>query len=150
MHKLAVIPHWLLLKVWPQVEHFFKRIVRDNPDEITIEGIQRRLLDKSENLAVVLDPNDMAVGAFTYGFMTMDTGKIAMVLPVLAGDEAPVWLEDIIGEVHRIATAENCYEVRCLGCRRGWARMVKRYVLKAPPGKEGYTLKFKVGGYDVR
>ena len=150
MYKLIVVPHKLLITAWPPVQHFFERIVKDNPDEITLVGIQGRLLDKSENLAIVLDHNDKSVGAFTYGFMTTDTGKIIMVLPVLAGDEAPVWLEDIIGYVNKIAVAEKCYEVRCLGCRRGWARMVKRDVLKAPPGKEGYTLKFRVGDYDER
>ena len=150
MYRLIVIPHHLLISAWHPVDHFFQRLVRDNPDELTIAGIQGRLLDKSENLAIVLDEKDIAVGAFTYGFMNMDTGKIAMVVPVLAGDEAPIWLEDIIGEVHRIAIAEKCYEVRCLGCRRGWSRMVKRDVLKAPPGKEGYTLKFTVGDYNVR
>ena len=150
MYKLAVVPHRLLIKAWPPVEHFFERVVEDNPDEITLEGIQGRILDKSENLAVVLDSQDMAVGAFTYGFMTMDTGKISMVVPILAGDDAPEWLEDVIGEINRIAVAEKCYEVRCLGCRKGWSKFVKRDALKAPPGREGYTLKFKVGDYNGR
>jgi len=148
MYKLEVIPHRCLIQTWPYVEKLFSRIVKASPDEITLEGIQGRLLDKSEFLAVVMREGDPGppIAAFTFGFATVDTGKKFLGVTTLAGHEAPEWLEEIVKQLVIIAQAENCYEVRALGCRRGWAKMVDKALLKGQPGTERYTLKFNIEG----
>lgn len=147
MYGLRIIPQELLIKTWPLVEEYFERIVEDNPDEVTIAGIQGRILRQEEYLTTVLsEDNETIMGAFLFGFKPVDTGKRLLCVSILAGDDAALWLDDIGVHLHTIAQHENCYEVRMLGCRRGWSRLIKSVTLKSPPGQESYTLKFKVKG----
>ena len=144
MFRINVIPHNQLIRAWPLVEKYYKDLVEDNPDELTLQGIQGRLLAQNEYLAFILDNNNEITGTFTYGFLPMDTGKRALAVPLLAGENAPEWMADFGTQLADIARHNNCYEVQFRGCRRGWARMIKTNTPGAPACTEDYTLKFEI------
>lgn len=119
-----------------------QRVVDVAPDEITLEGILNRILTGEERLMLVSGRDLIAVAAFTVGIKYFDTGKKALCIPVIAGDQMPLWLGDITAAITLMAQAEGCYQVRAYGARKGWVRTFQEF--GAWTG-DRCTLKLNVG-----
>jgi len=127
MYNIAVIPMDRIRDAWPLAEPFLMKVVAVAPSELTLEGIQGRVLAGEEHLILVMSDEMKVVAAFTVGIQEFDTGVKSLSIPVIGGESLPEWLPDVTEQIKALAIAMGCQQVRAYGCRPGWLKVFQQY-----------------------
>jgi hypothetical protein len=123
-YVIAPIPPTLITVLWDRVEGHLARVVEVSNGEISLQSIKEScLLGKAMLLAVCRD--DQIVAVITVEKRTFESGKSALFLPIVGGDELDGWLDQVLEVAILIAKDLDCEVIRGLGARKGWIRKLK-------------------------
>lgn len=134
MYKIAAIPIPLVDVVWHIVEPILQRVVDVSHDEISCESIKEHVL-KGNVLLLAICRDDQIIAVNTAEVRTFDTGKKALYIPVVGGEDLDNWMDQFLNVAKLIAVEHGCEELRGIAVRRGWLKKL------APLGwKENCTI----------
>ena len=127
MGKLIVsaVPITLVEIIWPKCVPHLQKVVNEAPNDLTIDGLKKSLLEGNSMLLVVAD-GAKVVAASTIFHETYDTGHKALIISTIGGDRLSDWTDRYIEIVNALAIDFNCDEIRGLACRDGWLRTLKK------------------------
>ena len=131
---IAPVPVTLVTLLWPQMSGHLQRVVDVANGEISLSSIKESLLSgKSMIMAVCKDEEIIAV--VTAEKRIFESGKSALFLPIVGGDELDGWMPQVLELAKLIAKDLDCSVIRGLGARSGWIRKLKN---------EGWTVAYTV------
>lgn len=134
MYKIAAIPIPLVDVLWETIEPILQRVVDVAHDEINCESIRQRVL-RGDVLLLVICKGEEIIAVNTAEVRIFDTGKRALYIPIVGGDELDGWMHQFLEVAKSIAIEYKCEELRGLAARRGWLKKL------APLGwKEAHTV----------
>ena len=123
---VASVPVTLINVIWPMAVPHLERVVEVANGELTLESIKSKLLLGQALLFLACVDEDI-VAVATAEVRIFDSGKKSLVLPIVGGDNLDDWMVQLLEIAKLLAKDLGCTELRGLGARKGWTRILKPY-----------------------
>lgn len=123
-YNIAAIPHYLIDFIWPHIELIINSIISKAHGEMDLNTVKQKLKDDSALLVVCLK-DTIVKGLVILQVETFDTGLRVLNLS-MAGGDVDIFTGDYDTALLDIAKNLKCDEIRAIGARTGWERMLKR------------------------
>lgn len=121
---VAPVPITLVNVLWPQMVPHLQRVVNVANGEISLQSIKTSLL-LGQSMIMAICKNEEIVAVVTAEKRTFESGKSALFLPIVGGDELDCWMHQVLELSKLIAKDLGCDVIRGLGARKGWIRKLK-------------------------
>jgi hypothetical protein len=112
--------------IWDRVEPLIEKVSVKSPEDVCIDVVKRELVN-GNSLLVIISRGTEIVAINVLEVNTLDTGVKALYIPLTAGSEMELWLEEFLDIARAIAKDYECTELRGLAVRDGWIRKLKPY-----------------------
>lgn len=126
--------------IWDKVEPLIKMVEQKSPEDIVSEVTKQELIKGNLVLATISRGSDI-IAIHVLDVRTLDSGTKILYIPIIAGSEMELWMDDFLEILVAIAKNYGCAELRGLAVRDGWLRKLKPY------GWEEIftTIRYKIG-----
>ena len=117
--KLLQIPPDIIDRVWSAVAPLLERAIAYSKDTSSLESVKERSKNSTAQLWAVIEdekPHTIVAACLT-SINVYPTGKRALLIELLGGDNMKVW-SDLRKEIEQWAKTEGCSLVFCW-CRKG-------------------------------
>jgi len=118
----AIRPEMIKI-IWPVVVGMIKLAIEESNEEISIDNIYHRLIDKDMILVTVAEDGEV-IAAMTLERIVFNTGKTVLHLCTIGGDGYKKWWPLIDKVIDELAAEHDCEEIYIIG-RPGWKRLLK-------------------------
>lgn len=137
---IGAVPATMVELIWDKVFPLLKMAADKAPDDVEL-GIVKEHLIKGTQMLVTISRGSDIIALHTLDMRTLDTGIKVLFIPITAGTEMELWLDDFLEIATAIAKDYGCTELRGLAAREGWLRKLKPY------GWEEVftTIRYKIG-----
>lgn len=126
--------------IWDKVEPLIKMVEQKSPEDIVSEVTKQELI-KGNLVLVTISRGSDIIAIHILDVRTLDSGIKVLYIPIIAGSEMELWMDDFLEILVAIAKNYGCAELRGLAVRNGWLRKLKPY------GWEELftTIRYKIG-----
>lgn len=137
---ITTVPCAMINFIWNKIIPFIRMVEEKSPEDIVAEEVKKRLLNNDQLLVIIYRNSDI-IAINVLQITTLDTGNKILYVPITAGAEMELWLDEFLKIAIAIAKDYNCIELRGLAVRNGWLRKLKPY------GWEELftTIRYKIG-----
>lgn len=111
-------------EAWHAIKHHFEKVVADNTETSTVDGIYKRAVNGDYIVILALE-NDVTFMAMVCEIVTCDTGLKILMIPQLAGYEMGSWIDELVIQLHQLADRLGCEKIMISGGRKGWIKAMK-------------------------
>jgi len=123
---IAAIPAAAIELVWDQVKPLIERVEEKAPLDV-VPSVIKEKLRLGHNLLVTISRKSEIVAINIMSIEELDSGTKVLYIPITAGEEMDLWLEDFLDVAKAIAKDYNCTELRGMTVRTGWLAKLKPY-----------------------
>jgi len=123
---ISVVPSTMIDLIWDKVLPHIRMVEEKSPEDISSDVTKEGLM-KGELLLVVISRKVNIIAINVLDIRTLDTGMKVLYIPITAGAEMELWLDNFLKIIIAIAKDYNCVELRGLAVRNGWLRKLKPY-----------------------
>ena len=123
---VGAVPASMIEIIWDQVEPLIQRVIDKAPQDLSMDRIKSDLI-AGNTLLVVISRKGVIIAANVLQVDTLDTGLKILYIPITAGDDLDLWMEDFLELAKRIAKDHSCVELRGLSVRKGWMVKLKHF-----------------------
>lgn len=123
---IASVPSNLIDLVWDQMVPILDMCIRKAPDDLVASVVYEQLKTNNSMLLMVYrGPKVIAINVLD--IKVLDSGVRVLYIPIIAGSEMDVWLEEAHRICVQIAKDYNCTELRGIAVRKGWMSKLQPY-----------------------
>lgn len=123
---IAAVPAGLIDVLWDRIIPFMEMVEVRQPEDVDI-GIYKERLEAGNYLLITISRGSEIVAINILDVRVLDTGYRCLYIPITAGEELDVWMEEFLEVAKRVAKDYQCDEIRGIACRNGWLRKLKPY-----------------------
>jgi len=126
MFRVSAIPIAEVPNYWPLVKHFFEILVARNPETMSIEVLEERLVEGDYILIILTEGSEIKL-ALTADVVNTDSGKRILEFPHFCGTDMDKWLPVLMDNMADLAKDFECWAVRTVHSRLGMGKTLKQY-----------------------
>lgn len=123
---ISTVPCGMINFIWDKVSPFINMVEEKSPEDI-VEKVVKEQLSRGNQVLVIIYRNHDIIAINVLEIRTLDSDVKVLYIPITAGAEMELWLDDFLKIAIKIAKDQNCIELRGLAVRNGWLRKLKPY-----------------------
>lgn len=123
---IGAVPATMIEIIWDQVEPLIQRVIDKAPDDLAMNKIKNDLIC-GNTLLVTISRKATIIAIHVMQVDTLDTGLKILYIPITAGDDLELWMENFLEYAKLVAKDHGCVELRGLSVRKGWMAKLKPF-----------------------
>jgi len=123
---IAVVPCTMIDLIWDKVFPIIKLAADKAPEDVCCKVVKAELCE-GRKLLITISRGSEIIAVNVLDLRTLDTGIKILYIPITAGTEMDVWIDDFLAFAKEIALSHDCVELRGLAVRNGWIKKLKPY-----------------------
>ena len=125
-YVISHVPITLVDYLWDDISSLLTHVLEYSNDEFNLESLKKNILNGDCLLCVIINEKRI-IAAAILSVKNFDSGLGALNINILSGSNIDKWGVQFLEYCKSVAVQMNCTELRAVGARSGWIRLLKPF-----------------------